>query len=42
MMNIMYEIPSTPGVKKCIINADVVLNGKEPRLVMEDEIKAAS
>ena len=42
MLNIMYEIPSTPGVKKCIIDADVVLHGKEPRLVMEDEVKAAS
>lgn len=42
MMNIMYEIPSKPGVKKCIIDADVVLSHKEPTLITIDEIKAAS
>lgn len=41
MMNIMYEIPSTPGVTKCTIDADVILEGKEPTLVV-DELKAAS
>ncbi|MBP6964834.1 MAG: ATP-dependent Clp protease ATP-binding subunit ClpX [Armatimonadetes bacterium] len=41
MMNIMYEIPSTPGIKGCIIDADVILCGKEPTLVVE-EFKAAS
>ncbi len=41
MMNIMYEIPSTPGVSKCTIDADVVRGGKEPMLVV-DELKAAS
>lgn len=42
MMNIMYEIPSKPGVKKCIINAGVVKDKKEPTLVTVDELKAAS
>ena len=42
MVNIMYEIPSTPGIKKCIIDSDVVLNKKEPTLEMVDELKAAS
>jgi ATP-dependent Clp protease ATP-binding subunit ClpX len=42
MMNIMYEIPSKPGIKKCIIDADVVLNKKEPTLITGDELKAAS
>ncbi len=41
MMNIMYEIPSTPGVIKCTIDADVIVGGKEPTLVV-DELKAAS
>lgn len=41
MMNIMYEIPSTPGVTKCTIDADVILEGKDPTLVV-DELKAAS
>jgi ATP-dependent Clp protease ATP-binding subunit ClpX len=42
MMNIMYEIPSTTGVKKCIIDSDVVLGRKEPNLITTDELKAAS
>jgi len=42
MMNIMYEIPSTSGVKRCIIDGDVVLGKKEPILITIDELKAAS
>ena len=42
MMNIMYEIPSTTGVKKCVIDSDVVLGRKEPNLITTDELKAAS
>ena len=42
MMNIMYELPSRPGVKKCVIDADVVIAGKEPDLTAENELKAAS
>ena len=42
MMNIMYEIPSTSGVKRCIIDGDVVLGKKEPTLITIDELKAAS
>ena len=41
MMNIMYEIPSTPGISKCTIDSDVVRGVKEPMLVV-DELKAAS
>ena len=42
MMNIMYEIPSTSGIKRCIIDGDVVLGKKEPTLITIDELKAAS
>ena len=42
MMNIMYEIPSTSGIKRCIIDSDVVLGKKEPILITIDELKAAS
>ncbi len=42
MMNIMYEIPSTPGVKKCTIDGDVVLGKREPTLITIDELKEAS
>jgi ATP-dependent Clp protease ATP-binding subunit ClpX len=40
MLNIMYELPSKQGVKKCIIDKDVVYGQKEPTLI--DELKAAS
>jgi ATP-dependent Clp protease ATP-binding subunit ClpX len=40
MMNVMYEIPSKPGVKKCVIDAGVVQGTKEPDLI--DGLKAAS
>ena len=42
MMNIMYEIPSTPGVKKCVIDSDVVMGAKEPDLLTAEELKQAS
>ncbi len=42
MMNIMYEIPSSPGVKKCIIDSDVVMGAKEPELYTADELRQAS
>ncbi|MBI2844371.1 MAG: ATP-dependent Clp protease ATP-binding subunit ClpX [Armatimonadetes bacterium] len=42
MLNIMYEIPSTEDVKKCIITAETVLEKKEPTLVTLSEMKAAS
>ena len=42
MMNIMYEIPSRTGVKKCIVDADVVRHKREPTLITIDELKAAS
>ena len=42
MLNIMYEIPSSNEVKKCIVSAETVLAGKEPTLVTISELKAAS
>jgi ATP-dependent Clp protease ATP-binding subunit ClpX len=42
MLNIMYEIPSTKDVKKCIVSAETILEGKEPTLVTLSELKAAS
>ena len=40
MLNIMYELPSKPGIKKCIIDKGVVMGENEPVLV--EELKAAS
>ena len=42
MLNIMYEIPSTKDVKKCLVTAETILEGKEPTLVTLSEMKAAS
>lgn len=40
MLDIMYRLPSLPGVKKCIINSAVVQKAQEPVLLYEDSPKA--
>ena len=41
MLDIMYEIPSSPKlVKECIITAEAILENKQPVLVYEDEQEA--
>ena len=35
MLNVMYDIPSQPGIRECIINADVINEGAEPLLIYE-------
>jgi ATP-dependent Clp protease ATP-binding subunit ClpX len=43
MLDIMYEIPSKSHVKECIIDREVILNKKAPKLIFrtEEEIKAS-
>jgi ATP-dependent Clp protease ATP-binding subunit ClpX len=43
MLDIMFDIPSKPHVKECIIDEEVVLNKKIPKIVYktDDEIKAS-
>ncbi|MCB0348098.1 MAG: ATP-dependent Clp protease ATP-binding subunit ClpX, partial [Bdellovibrionales bacterium] len=43
MLDIMFDIPSKPHVKECIIDEEVVLNKKVPKITYktDDEIKAA-
>ena len=36
MRDIMFEIPSNPKIEKCIITKDVVLEKKEPKLVINE------
>lgn len=36
MLDIMYRLPSLPGVKECIINSAVVQKAQEPVLLYED------
>lgn len=40
MLDIMYRLPSLPGVKVCIINSAVVQKAQEPVLLYEDSPKA--
>jgi ATP-dependent Clp protease ATP-binding subunit ClpX len=35
MLDVMYEIPSTTGVRECVINADVVTHRQRPLLIRE-------
>ncbi len=42
MLNIMYEIPSSKDVKKCIVTEETILYKKEPTLVTLSEVKQAS
>ncbi len=42
MLNIMYEIPSNPGVKKCIIEEETVTKKLEPTLITDGEMRQAS
>ena len=35
MLDVMYEIPSTTGVRECVINADVVTGRQRPLLIRE-------
>ena len=35
MLDVMYEIPSTTGVRECVINADVITNRQRPQIIRE-------
>ena len=37
MRDIMFDIPSNPKIEKCIITKETVLEGKEPKLVINEE-----
>jgi ATP-dependent Clp protease ATP-binding subunit ClpX len=37
LLDVMYEIPSLEGVRKCIVNGDVISNRKRPLLVTANE-----
>ena len=39
MRDIMFEIPSTPNISKCIITKETVLNKKDPEVEIEEENK---
>ncbi len=37
MLDIMYEIPSIPGVKECVVGEEVILNREKPILLFDYE-----
>jgi len=39
MMDIMYEIPSNPSIKKCVVTADMILYKKPPILTYDGKAK---
>ena len=41
MLNVMYDLPSSEGVKECVISEDVILNKSEPILLYEAQAKAS-
>lgn len=41
MLDVMFEIPSMPDVKECIINAEVITEGKHPQLLHRTEAEKA-
>ena len=40
VLDIMYDLPSRPEIKKCIITKEVIENNEDPILEIEDEIEA--
>jgi ATP-dependent Clp protease ATP-binding subunit ClpX len=37
MLDIMYDIPSTSGVRECVINEEVIQRGESPLLIYENQ-----
>jgi ATP-dependent Clp protease ATP-binding subunit ClpX len=35
MLNVMYDVPSQPGIRECVINKEVISEGAEPLLIYE-------
>ena len=41
MLEVMYEIPSQPDIKECVINEEVVTNNEKPILIYETKSESA-
>ena len=41
MLEIMYELPSIPGLKECVVTREVILNRDRPLLVSAPEAESA-
>jgi ATP-dependent Clp protease ATP-binding subunit ClpX len=42
MLDLMYEVPSIPNLKECIVNEDVILKSGKPQLVTQTEEEQAA
>ena len=42
ILELIYEIPSLKGLKKCLITEDVIKKGTSPLLTFDNEVKTAS
>jgi ATP-dependent Clp protease ATP-binding subunit ClpX (EC 3.4.21.92) len=42
MLDVMYEIPTDPTIKECVINDDVIINNGLPILLYEKDAHAKS
>jgi ATP-dependent Clp protease ATP-binding subunit ClpX len=38
MLDIMYDIPTSPDVRECVIGEDVILKGESPLLLYENQV----
>jgi ATP-dependent Clp protease ATP-binding subunit ClpX len=41
MLDIMYEIPSSPGIQECVIGEEVITRGDSPLLLYENQVEYA-
>jgi ATP-dependent Clp protease ATP-binding subunit ClpX len=41
MLDIMYEIPSSPGIQECVIGEEVITRGESPLLLYENQVEYA-
>ncbi len=41
MLDIMYDIPSTKGIRECVIGEDVITKGEPPLLLYENQVEYA-
>ena len=42
MRDIMFDVPSTPNISKCIITKETVLDKKEPELIIKEKTEESS
>ena len=41
MLDVMYDLPSMPGLKECIITREVIVNKERPILISEQKEQSA-